>query len=172
MKFKLIAAVCKNNGIGNKGLLPWNIPEDLKFFSKVTKGTGNNAVVMGRKTWNSLSKVLPVRDNLILSKSIEKNEKISDNLVKSFINIGALLIFCKQKNYDEVWIIGGSEIYKQFLDNKLLDECRITYIDNDWCCDVYLPELGDDWIKKKTTLLETKMDCKVEIVELVKSTRH
>ena len=71
MYFKLIVAVCKNYGIGKNNTLPWNIKEDLKHFSKITKGNGNNAIVMGRNTWNSFNgRHLKNRDNLILSTSL------------------------------------------------------------------------------------------------------
>ena len=54
MQFKIIVAVCKNNGIGYKQDLPWKIKEDLRYFSKTTKGNGNNAIVMGKNTWLSI----------------------------------------------------------------------------------------------------------------------
>ena len=66
MDYNLIVACSNNYGIGNNGKLPWNIPNDLKRFSKLTKGNGNNAIVMGRKTWDSLPiKPLPNRINII-----------------------------------------------------------------------------------------------------------
>ena len=73
MSFNLILSMCRNNGIGLKGKLPWNIPQDLHYFAKLTKGDGNNAVIMGSNTYNSLNKVdgLPGRDNLILSSNSE-----------------------------------------------------------------------------------------------------
>ena len=52
MNYKIIAAVCQKRGIGKDGTLPWKIVEDMKFFSKLTKGNGKNAIIMGKKTWN------------------------------------------------------------------------------------------------------------------------
>ena len=75
MKIKIIAAVCKNNGIGKNNSLPWNSKTDLKFFSKTTKGNNNNAVLMGRKTWESLNKPLINRFNIIIS-----SQKLDDSL--------------------------------------------------------------------------------------------
>ena len=75
MKFNLIVAVCRNNGIGYSGTLPWHIKNDLRYFSKLTKGDGTNAVVMGHNTWKSLSVQvrdrigLQGRDNFVLSSS-------------------------------------------------------------------------------------------------------
>ena len=56
MKFNIIVAKCNNNGIGINNTLPWNIPGDLKRFSKLTTGSGNNAIIMGKNTWLSLPK--------------------------------------------------------------------------------------------------------------------
>ena len=93
MKFKLIAAVCKGGGIGKNNTLPWKIKEDLKHFSKVTKGLGNNAIVMGRNTYISLGKNLPDRDNLILTKTIQ--DETSQGTF--FFNIDTLIRYCKNK---------------------------------------------------------------------------
>ena len=71
MNYKLIAAVCKGGGIGKNNALPWKIKEDLIHFSKLTRGNGNNAVVMGRKTWESLpGGALIGRDNIVLSNTL------------------------------------------------------------------------------------------------------
>ena len=68
MNFKIIVAATKKFGIGLNNKLPWRIPEDLKHFSKTTIGKGNNAIIMGRKTWESIgSKPLPKRHNIIIS---------------------------------------------------------------------------------------------------------
>ena len=75
-KFNIIVAMCRNNGIGNNGKLPWHIKDDLKYFSNLTKGDGNNAIVMGNNTWKSIinenkkSYGLNDRDNFILSYNI------------------------------------------------------------------------------------------------------
>ena len=115
MAFKLIVAVCKNYGIGINNKLPWSIKEDLKHFSKTTKGNGNNAIVMGRNTWNSFNgHYLKNRDNLILSTSL-KIDNSDNEILKSFSTIDNLIEFIKKKNYDDVWIIGGETIYKTFI---------------------------------------------------------
>ena len=68
MGVNIIVAYCKGNGIGKNNALPWYIPQDLKHFSKLTKGNNNNMVVMGRKTWDSLPfKPLPNRRNIVLT---------------------------------------------------------------------------------------------------------
>ena len=135
--------MCKNRGIGINNSLPWKIKEDLKHFSKTTKGNGNNAIVMGKNTWLSLNcKPLKDRDNLILSSSLYNKDKSNENIFK---NIFALILHCKEKEYNTIWIIGGESIYKQFLDLNIVNECVITYINKNFECDTFFPELNMKW---------------------------
>ena len=113
----LIVAICNNNGIGINNTLPWKVSSDLKKFRNLTQGKGNNAIIMGKNTWNSIgSKPLVKRDNLILSTSLEIDETFGEssngelsngesstsNIVKSFKNIDDLKDFYNSKNYDRV----------------------------------------------------------------------
>ena len=162
--YKLIAAVSKNNGIGKQGNLPWRIKEDLKFFSKITKGSGNNAVVMGRKTWDSLrGKSLLGRDNYILSSKLNIDEHKSGNAIKSFSCIDTMESHICSRNYDDVWIIGGCEIYKTFLHSNKVSMCYITYIDEDFDCDTFFPTLSSVWKQADCKELITGHNYKVEI---------
>lgn len=172
MYFKLIVAVCKNYGIGKNNTLPWNIKEDLKHFSKTTKGNGNNAIVMGRNTWNSFNgRHLKNRDNLILSTSLNIENTIENKeTIKSFSNIDNLIEFIKTKNYEDVWIIGGESIYKKFIELKLINECYITFIDNTYDCDTFFPyELINDWNCDESILLETNNEFNVYIKKYYRS---
>jgi len=146
--YKLIVAHCKNNGIGINNNLPWSIKSDLKKFSKLTKDSGNNAVIMGSRTWLSIPKTpLKGRDNLILSGSIQlDNEKDNETeIIKSFKDIKSIKDYCEKKNYDTVWIIGGHQVYKVFLDDPDLKELHITYIDKEFNCDTFFPEFESKW---------------------------
>ena len=147
MYINIIAAYCKNNGIGINNNLPWKYSSDLKKFKKLTIGNGNNAIIMGKNTWLSLNSTgLKNRDNLILSKSLLINNKIdnSDNIVKTFQNLQLLLDFINKKNYDEIWIIGGEKIYDLFLNNSILeiDYIYITYIYENYECNKYFPKIN------------------------------
>ena len=129
MNYNIIVAICENNGIGYNNSLPWNIKEDLKIFSKLTRGNNNNAIIMGRNTFESLpNKFLPKRDNLILSSSIIIDEKSECNIVKTFDNIDSIIKFCNSKNYEQVWIIGGELIYQSFLRKNIVNKLFITKI--------------------------------------------
>jgi len=177
MKCNIIVAMCKyNNGIGLNGSLPWDIKEDLHHFSKLTKGTGKNAVIMGANTYKSLNiPGLHDRDNFILSSQLKldftlKNTK-DDNtkyIVKTFSDIDILLETCKANNYDTVWIIGGSKIYREFLDRKLVNKCYVTLIHKLFECDTTFPfNIINEWsIENKTDLIsDSKYDFKIEVIE-------
>lgn len=140
MIYNIIVAQCKNTGIGYNNSIPWYIKSDLKYFKKMTIGINKNAIVMGKNTWNSLKSALPNRDNLVLSTTIKKFDyKNNNNIVKSFTNIESLLNFCNRINYNEVWIIGGAQIYDLFLQQKIITIYRIyiTYIDSNYECDTF-----------------------------------
>ena len=148
MQINLIVAVCRNNGIGYKGDLPWHIKTDLQYFSKLTKGDSNNAIVMGNNTWNSLPHGLLGRDNLIFSHSQTFNDSVTkdNHLIKTFDSYEEFMSFIKLKSYKEIWIIGGAQIYKTFLEKKIINKCYLTYIDKDFICDTFLQELPiSDW---------------------------
>ena len=163
MKFKLIVAVCKGGGIGKNNTLPWKIKEDLTHFSKVTKGCGNNAIIMGRNTYISLGKVLPDRDNLILTKTIN-NETSCGTF---FSDIDALIKYCEKKQYNEAWVIGGESIYKQFIDKNLIESCLITFIDNDYECDTFFHPPAGKFLLTKKTSMDTTQNYNIEIQEYI-----
>ena len=151
-------------GIGYKGQIPWYIKEDLRFFSKSTKGNGNNAVIMGKNTYNSIGKVLPHRDNIILSTTLDYKDIDSkhDNLF-IFSNINDSIDFCNKKKYDNVWIIGGESIYSSFLKLDIVRECVITKINMQYDCDTFFPFLDDNWSHTKTELLHNSKELDINI---------
>lgn len=144
----LIVAMCKNNGIGYKNDLPWKISSDLKKFKKLTQGKGNNAIIMGKNTYESIKKPLPNRDNLILSTQLEIDIIHNENkITKSFSNLNLLNDFIKLKNYDTIWVIGGSQIYELFLNNYINNELKVnniyvTYINKEYTCDTFFPNIN------------------------------
>lgn len=145
MNFNIIVAHSKNKGIGLNNKLPWKIKSDLQKFYNLTKGDGNNAIIMGKNTWNSLNnKSLKFRDNLILTKTLNFEISMDNNyLSKSFKDINLLIDFCKNKKYDTVWIIGGEQIYKLFLNNtNIIDNIYITLIDKDYNCNTIFPNIN------------------------------
>ena len=95
---------------------------------------------MGKNTFNSV-KFLKNRDNLVLSTSLLINKKQDNNLIKSFSNINELMNFLKNKDYKEVWVIGGGIIYKKFIELNLINLMVITEIKDNYQCDVFFPYL-------------------------------
>ena len=93
-----------NRIIGKDGALPWNLPEDLKFFRKTTTG---HPILMGRKTWESLGRPLPNRRNLILSRTLP--DQHGAEVLRSLADLDSLEL------EGPVYIIGGAEIYQLLL---------------------------------------------------------
>jgi len=145
MKFSMIVAYDKNRGIGCKNVIQWVVPEDMNFFLKKTKGDGKNAVVMGRKTWESLphgSKPLENRLNIVLTRSegMDFGEGVvSHTSVDSCISS----LMKNNKNLDEIFVIGGSEIYREFLLTPVVTTVYVTEIhsDREFNADRYFPNL-------------------------------
>src|SRR5579872_5199461 len=107
MNISLIAAMSQNGVIGQNNKLPWHIPEELKYFKSKTL---NKPVIMGRKTFESMGcKPLPNRINIILTK--EKSFEAKGCIVVHSIEEALKTV----KGYEEVMVIGGANIYEQFL---------------------------------------------------------
>ena len=135
MRISLIVAASANNVIGKDGGLPWHIPEDLKRFKAITMG---KPIVMGRLTHESIGRALPGRQNIVITTR------------KGYAADGCNVVACPADalraagDADEVMIIGGGEIYRQFL--RRADRIYLTRIDADIDGDVFFPTLEpDEW---------------------------
>lgn len=134
--------MCADGGIGYKGKLPWpHCKADMAQFAKRTTGAGNNAVIMGRTTWDSIpARPLRRRANLILSS--QPGHSTSGEYW--FSSIPDLFAHLESVKYDEVWIIGGASIYEQFLAMHAngeinIDEMCVTTMEGDFKCDTFFP---------------------------------
>jgi dihydrofolate reductase len=143
LTFKIIAAMCSNGGIGYKGGLPWpHCKDDMAHFAKRTTGAVNNAVVMGRTTWDSIPRhPLRRRTNLILSSQTNSKKHEEEHW---FASMSDLIAHLESAKYDEVWIIGGASIYEQFLtmhknNEIIIDEMCITQMEGTHTCDTFFP---------------------------------
>jgi len=155
----LIVAVSKNGVIGNDNKLIWHLPEDLKRFKKLTT---NNVVVMGRKTHESIGKALPNRLNVILSKDSKWYKPLGDGCVVCY-SIEEVL---ERFKYRDIFIIGGGQIYKEFLPHA--DKIEMTLIDKEFKGDTYFPDLGSEWIEFSRET-NTNDEFKYHYIQLVKS---
>ncbi|MBS1960270.1 MAG: dihydrofolate reductase [Bdellovibrionales bacterium] len=137
MKVIAIAAVARNGTIGNDLDLPWEIPEDMRFFRQSTKG---QVVIMGRKTFDSLKKALPNRENIVITR--DQNWKADD--VRVFNDLGAAIEAVKKEAKTpgvNCFVIGGAQIYGESF--KYLDEVWLTEIDKDYPGDIKFPDYMD-----------------------------
>ena len=126
----LVAAVAANGVIGTAGKLPWHLPEDLKHFKALTLG---HPVIMGRKTWESLGKPLPGRENIVVTRA-PGYEAHGASVAGS---LEGALAFCAGEPV--AFIIGGGELYAQAL--PLADGLVLTEIQRDYAGDAYFPRL-------------------------------
>ena len=172
---KLIVAFCKNGGIGFKNKLPWYLLADMKKFKKLTIGNGNNAVIMGKNTWESLPenfRPLPKRVNIVLTSKakIYKNEYNNkfDNVNTVFLNsIEAAQDYCKKYTYDDVWVIGGSKLYKTVLDKMLVSNIYATKIENEFKCDTFFPEIPAYFSLKSTSFNKTENNIQYKFTNFI-----
>jgi dihydrofolate reductase len=132
MKINMIVAIDNYNGIGKDNKIPWNNPDDLKHFAKLTKGDGQNAVFMGRKTFESIGRPLPRRVNIVLTsqKSYQADGAICVNTYADAIKE------CENRAIETLWIIGGSSLYNYYLKEKI-NELYITEIKGTYDCDTF-----------------------------------
>lgn len=133
MIVSLIAAVSKNRVIGKNNDLPWKLPDDMKYFMETTR---QHAVIMGRKNFDSLPpKFKPLKDRLNIVVTRHK-ELLKDYDIRAVDSIDGA--FEQAPQSEEVFVIGGAEIFKQTLDRA--DRLYITEIDAVVDGDVYFPE--------------------------------
>ena len=128
----IIVAVARNNVIGKDNKLIWHLPEDLKRFKKITSGKN---IIMGRKTFVSLGRILPNRKHIILCNDMEMN--IDDERVVVLDDISKLKEYVDSD--EENFVIGGATIYKLLM--PMCDKLYITHIDEEFDGDVYFPEI-------------------------------
>jgi len=150
MKLAHIVAMAENRTIGNESDLPWDIPEDMAFFKEKTK---NRCIIMGRKTFESVGHPLPNRLNVVITRQKDYKAPAGANNVVIKSNLQEAIEFAKTQTAqygDEVFIIGGGEIYKQSLD--LVDIIYLTFIHEIFDGDTTYPELDPN----KFELIESR----------------
>lgn len=138
MKIIIIAAVASNGVIGKStGEMPWHIKEEFQHFKQTTLGS---AVIMGRKTFETLGKPLKGRENIIIT----RNNKFILNFdeTKLVHSLEEAFNYCKMNNYEKVFIIGGGEIYKQSM--IIADEMIISFMKFEAEGEVIFPEIQED----------------------------
>ena len=135
----IIVAHSKNMAIGKANSLPWRLPDDLKRFKKLTTG---HPIIMGRKTYQSINRPLPDRTNIVVTRDM--NLEIPGCVVVH----SAVEAIKKAQEFDqeEIFIIGGAEIYKETL--PLADRLYVTAVDMYVDGDAFFPEYSNKFSKK------------------------
>lgn len=143
MKVALIAAFAQNLVVGINNSLPWHLPEDLKYFKRTTSG---KAIIMGRKTYESIGRPLPNRTNIVVS----RNATFSAEGVVVVASLEAAIKHAEDVNtingVDEVMIIGGAAIYEASL--PLADRLYLTHVHANVEGDAYFPSVDfSQWLE-------------------------
>ncbi|MBI2036674.1 dihydrofolate reductase [Candidatus Microgenomates bacterium] len=135
MKLSIIAAMDEKRGIGKDNKLPWHIPEDLVRFKKLTTG---HTIIMGRKTFESLGRPLPNRTNIVITRnpSFARSHLASVAVAHSFSE--ALRLASLAQGNDEIFVIGGGQIFAQAL--SLADKLYLTIVEGDYHADTFFPQ--------------------------------
>lgn len=143
----LIVARAKNGVIGRNNQLPWRLPQDLQYFKQVTM---NKPIIMGRKTWESLGRPLPGRDNIVISRNPDffPDGAVAVNDLETAIALGEM--YCAQRGVDEMMIIGGEQIYRAALPH--VQRAYITEVDAEVAGDAHFPALPGDWQQVSETV--------------------
>jgi dihydrofolate reductase len=136
----IVVAIDSKRGIGKNNELLWHIPEDLKRFKQITSG---HPVIMGRKTYDSIGRLLPNRTNIIITRDLE------------YLIDGAIIVHSLEEAIDqasgkpgaeEIFIIGGGQIFAQAL--PLVHKLYLTIVEGDFGADTFFPEYESIFTKK------------------------
>lgn len=137
----LIVARTRNGVIGRNNTMPWHLPEDLRYFKRVTLG---KPVIMGRNTWESLGKPLPGRDNIVVTRNADfhAHGATAVNDLETALLLADSL--ATARGADEIMIIGGAQVYCEAL--PFVQRAYVTEIDADIDGDTFFPEMhANEW---------------------------
>ena len=145
MRLSLIVAMAKNRTIGLDGAMPWHIPEDLKFFKRVTMG---HPVIMGRKTYQSIGAALPGRTNIVVTRNKDFEAADADvvyDLLEALTKAKATEeLWRPDGGREEIFVIGGADIYGQALPEA--QRIYMTEVHQEIPGDAFFPELAEgEW---------------------------
>ncbi|CAH1789531.1 unnamed protein product [Owenia fusiformis] len=156
-RLNLVVASCKNRGIGKNNRLPWRLSGDMAFFKRITSDTKDkskqNAVIMGRKTWQSIPekfRPLPNRVNVVISREMKEAPEgayIARGLDEAIDVVTSPALADKVEG---IFVIGGSSIYSLALESPHCHRIYHTMILHDFECDTFLPEFDTEKFQQVT----------------------
>lgn len=148
MTFSIIAAVDSKMGIGKNGRLPWHLPSDLHFFHDTTIGRGKNAIIMGRRTWESIpEKQRPLKDRLNIVITRNSTYELPKGILKA-TSLEEALALAAAQNTAEIFVIGGSQIFYDTIQHPACAQIYLTEITGDFQCDTFFPKIDPKKFKK------------------------
>jgi dihydrofolate reductase len=158
----IIVAIDDKKGIGAKNRMLWHIKKDFKHFKEITLG---HPVIMGRKTHESIGKVLPGRKNIVITR--DQNYSAPGTLVVDSLE-KAIGLAQTKPGAEEIFIIGGGEIFRQALEKNLVDKLYLTKIKGDFNAEIFFPEYKHIFTKTVSTRTDLEGDYQLEYLELIK----
>ena len=147
----IIVAVSENKAIGRNNQLLWHLPDDLKYFKKITSGS---TVIMGRKTWESIGRPLPNRRNIVVSRKLSLSDAEVYGSLNDAIDAATKGSVAITERQPEIFIIGGAEIYRQAL--PLADKVYLTVVNQTISdADTFFPEIDpSQWVETECEQVE------------------
>ncbi len=132
--FSIVCAIGAQREIGKSNQLLWHIPEDFKYFKELTSG---HVIIMGKKTFESIGRPLPNRTNIVITR--DENFKAEGIVVAN--SIEDAISKASEIERDEIFIIGGGQIYTQAM--RFTDKLYLTIVDGKFDADTFFPEYGE-----------------------------
>ncbi len=175
--FSLIVAMDEERGIGRGGQLPWHISEDLKYFRMITTETTDpsqkNAVIMGRKTWESIPenfRPLPDRINVVISHQpnldLPSDVILASGLPEAFEKLEAL----KTPALNKTFVIGGQQIFELAIHHPACQEIHVTKIDDIFSCDTFFPPFEDKFsLQHSSSVVDEKSQLPVQFCHFTRN---
>ena len=158
-RITLVAAMARNRAIGLEGAMPWHLPRELRHFKEITMG---KPIVMGRKTWESIGRVLPGRQNIVVTRN-------PDYVVEGCDLAESLEAAVNVARGAEVMIIGGGQLYAEALPHA--DRMVLTRVDCEPEADTWFPEwIAAEWSEttSRSEMADEKNPLNYRVMDLVK----
>ncbi len=155
----LIAAMARNRAIGLAGAMPWHLPGELGHFKETTMG---KPIVMGRKTWESIGRALPGRQNIVVTRNHEYR-------AEGCLVVQSLPLAIERAEGDEIMVIGGGQLYRQAL--PMADRMVLTLVDCAPAADTWFPEWNEnEWseVSQRIQPIDDKNELAYQVVELIR----
>ena len=155
----IIVALDDKRGIGAKNRMLWRISKDFAHFKTITMG---HPVIMGRKTHEAIGRALPGRTNIVITREPD----YSASGCEVVHSLDEAIKLAQTKDDKEIFIIGGGEIFKQALEQNLVDKLYVTKVKGDFKAEIFFPKYAHIFTKVITSRSDLEGDYQLEFLEL------